>query len=255
MKIQYIPIDDVRPNPENPRTITEEASEKLTESLRECPELFEVRPLLCSDRTGELIALGGNQRLQSAQTLEYTKVPVIILKGLTEAQEKEIVIKDNGVFGEWDFNRLLKSWGDLPLEKWGVEIPDPPKSDNSTITEDDLDPDAAAAQIKAPVTQPGQVWILGRHRLMCGDARSANDLATLMGKKVADLVWTDPPYGVSYGEKDKNGKRIHKPIKNDELRDTALQEMLSGALSRMAYHSRPGACYYISHADTNTGLP
>lgn len=123
MKIEHIAIGKVKLNPDNPRQISNKDFESLVKSLKDCPDMFEARPLLCSDRTGKLIVLGGNMRLRAAQKLNYKDVPVIVLPGLTEAQEKEITIKDNGAWGQWDFDALANAWSDLPLKGWGVDIP------------------------------------------------------------------------------------------------------------------------------------
>ena len=123
MKIEHLPISKVKLNLDNPRQISNKDFESLVKSLHDCPDMFEARPLLCSDRTGKLIVLGGNMRLRAAQKLGYKEVPVIIMPGLTEAQEKEITIKDNGAWGQWDFDALANVWSDLPLKDWGVEIP------------------------------------------------------------------------------------------------------------------------------------
>jgi len=123
-KIQYLPIKDIKLNPTNPRLIKDDNYKRLVKSLEDCPGLFDVRPCICSDRTGELVILGGNMRYRAAKELKYKIVPVIVMKGLTEAQEKEIVIKDNGdTFGDWDFD-LLSGWDDLPLADWGVPLPE-----------------------------------------------------------------------------------------------------------------------------------
>jgi hypothetical protein len=124
MKINHLPIGKVKLNPANPRQIGTKEFMSLVKSLRDCPQMFEARPLLVSDRTGKYIVLGGNMRLRAAQKLRYKEVPVIVLPGLTEAQEKEITIKDNGAWGEWDFDALANAWSDLPLKDWGVNIPD-----------------------------------------------------------------------------------------------------------------------------------
>ena len=105
-RIEYFPIDEVHLNRGNPRLIKDEAFKRLVQSLRESPELFRARPLICSDHTGSLIILGGNMRYLAAKELHYTEVPVIVMKGLTEDQEKTIIIRDNGTFGEWDFSIL-----------------------------------------------------------------------------------------------------------------------------------------------------
>ena len=100
-KIEWLPILKVRPNADNPRTIKDVSFQRLVRSLKECPELFEARPLLCSNRTKKLVVIGGNMRLKAALELGYETVPVITMCGLTKSQEKEISIKDNGTFGEW----------------------------------------------------------------------------------------------------------------------------------------------------------
>ena len=122
-KIEYLPIGKLKVNPENPRLIRDAGFKSLVKSLKDCQRLFDARPCLCSDRTKDLIILAGNMRFLAAKELEYEKIPVIIMSGLTETQEREILLKDNGtVWGEWDYD-LLSAWDDLPLTDWGVELP------------------------------------------------------------------------------------------------------------------------------------
>ena len=131
-KIEYILIEKLKVNPENPRFIRDVNFKSLVKSLADCPTLFDARPCLCSDRTGELIILAGNMRFLAAKELGYKEIPIIIMPGLTEIQEREILIKDNGnAWGEWDFD-LLSGWDDLPLVDWGIkmnkfEVDDPNK--------------------------------------------------------------------------------------------------------------------------------
>ena len=123
-EIIYLPIGKLKPNPDNPRLIRDANFKRLVKSLKDCPQLFDARPCICSDRTGDLIVLGGNMRLMAAKELKYSEVPVIVMSGLTPEQEREIVIKDNGEnFGEWDFD-LLANWSDEPLKDWGVDLPE-----------------------------------------------------------------------------------------------------------------------------------
>ena len=91
-------------------------------SLSNMPSLFDARPCIYSDRTGKLIILGGNMRYLAAKELEYKEVPVIVMSGLTIEQEREITIKDNSAFGEWDFEILENLWDDLSLQEWGVQL-------------------------------------------------------------------------------------------------------------------------------------
>jgi ParB-like chromosome segregation protein Spo0J len=140
LKIEMIPAAKLRVNPANPRTIGETEFRRLVKSLEDCPEMFEARPCLCSDRTGELVIVGGNMRYRAALELGYEKVPAIVLRGLTEEREREIAIKDNGAFGEFDWDALANEWSDLPLTDWGVDLPEdwmlpPPNFDPGTEDE------------------------------------------------------------------------------------------------------------------------
>ena len=123
-EIIYLPIGKLKPNPDNPRLIRDANFKRLVKSLKDCPRLFDARPCICSDRTGDLIVMGGNMRLRAAKELKYSEVPVIVMSGLTPEQEREIVVKDNGEnFGEFDFDLLANNWSDEPLKDWGIDLP------------------------------------------------------------------------------------------------------------------------------------
>ena len=196
-RIEYLPVGTVHLNEKNPRLIRDESFKRLVKSLQESPDLFRVRPLLCSDRTGRLVILGGNMRYLAAKELKYTEVPVIILRDLTEDQEKAIVIRDNGTFGEWDFSVLASAWSDLPLEDWGVELPKDWLAESGDVVEDGFDAEAEAEKIVEPVTKTGDIWLLGKHRIMCGDSTTKEDVKKLMGPQQVGLLLTDPPYGIN----------------------------------------------------------
>lgn len=122
MEIVYRELARLIPNPKNPRTATKEAIEKLAESIRENPKFFEARPILLSDRTGELVIIGGERRSQAAMLLNMDKVPTILLQGLTEAEEDEIMVRDNTHSGEWDNGKikaLADQWGKDKITQWG----------------------------------------------------------------------------------------------------------------------------------------
>lgn len=239
-KIEKIPVGHVKLNDKNPRFIKDGEFKKLVKSLKEFPQLFEARPLLCSDRTGELIVLGGNMRYRAALDLQWKEVPVIVMRGLTESQEKEIVIKDNGAFGEWDMQILAAEWAELPLDNWGVELPGNWMDD----VEENFDADAAVDTIKEPVTKHGDVWLMGKHRLMCGDSQIREQLSMLMGGGKSSMIFTDPPYNVNYGvsmkdklrhktSKENNGRKIL----NDHFKDSAgFYNFLHGAISSIKPH-------------------
>jgi ParB-like chromosome segregation protein Spo0J len=119
-EIQEVDINTLSLNENNPRFIRDKDFQHLVKSLQECPELFQARPLLVNKG---LMILGGNMRYRAAQELKYKQVPVIILNNLTPEQEREIIIKDNGSFGNWDFSELANGWSDLPLDEWGIDMP------------------------------------------------------------------------------------------------------------------------------------
>lgn len=122
MEIVYRKLRDIKPNPKNPRKGTKEAIEKLAESIKGNPKFFEARPILLSDRTGELIIIGGERRSEAAALLGMKTVPTILLSGLTEEQEDEIMVRDNTHTGEWDEKALSKiaaQWGSDVVHGWG----------------------------------------------------------------------------------------------------------------------------------------
>jgi len=120
-----VPVGKLKLNPSNPRAIKNKEFESLVKSLQDDPEMFQARPILVSDRTGELVVIGGNMRLRAAKKLSMKEVPCIVMAGLTEDQEKRIAIKDNGTWGEWDWEALANAWEGLPLNDWGIQgLPD-----------------------------------------------------------------------------------------------------------------------------------
>lgn len=122
-EVVFIPTAKLKLNPNNPRQIKTKEFESLVKSLEQDPEMFRARPILVSDRTGELVVIGGNMRLRAVKKLNMKEAPCFIMHGLTEEQEKRIAIKDNGAWGEWDWDALANAWGELPLNDWGLNIP------------------------------------------------------------------------------------------------------------------------------------
>ena len=229
-KIEHIPFAKIKRNPDNPRFIKDEQFKSLCKSLEESPELFEARPILVGPKNGDLMILGGNMRLEAAKKLKMSSVPVIIMRGLTEAQKRAIAIKDNGSWGEWDFSILASGWSDLPLGDWGVDLPKDWLAGSGEVVEDGFDAEAEAEKIIKPVTQNGDIWLLGNHRVMCGDSTKKEDVERLLGRQKVGLLLTDPPYGINIvGKVNKaTGKgriggsgKMYSPIVGDETTKTA----------------------------------
>lgn len=120
--VKYRPVSEIKELPNNPRTISKEDFDRLKDSIIDNPEYFEGRPLILSDRAGELVVLAGNQRLRAAKAVGMKEVPTIVLSNLTEEKEKEIIIRDNVSNGRWDMELLANDFDLQDLENWGVEV-------------------------------------------------------------------------------------------------------------------------------------
>ena len=119
-QVIYRPIADLKELPGNPRTIKKDQFEKLKKSIADNADYFEARPLILSNRTGELVILAGNQRYKASKALGLKEVPTILLEGLTLDREREIIIRDNVENGEWDWDALFNEWDTDKLQEWGV---------------------------------------------------------------------------------------------------------------------------------------
>jgi ParB-like chromosome segregation protein Spo0J len=119
-----VPINKIKPNPKNPRTIKDERFEKLKKSIQDFPDMLNKRPLVCfTDTDGKFVVLGGNMRLKAAKDLGLKELPIILADEWTEEQKAKFLIKDNVGFGEWDWNELNTDWDTEQLNEWGLEVP------------------------------------------------------------------------------------------------------------------------------------
>lgn len=189
--MKYRKLSELKKLDNNPRVIKKDQMEVLVTSIKNNPDYFEARPLILSNRTGELVILGGNQRYEAAKILGLEKVPTHLIENLTEEREQEIIIRDNVSNGEWDWDILANEWEQDKLEDWGL---DTKQEWISPEVEEDEAP--AVDDTVEPESKLGEVYQLGRHRLMCGDSTKIEDVEKLMDGKKADMVFTDPPYGM-----------------------------------------------------------
>jgi ParB-like chromosome segregation protein Spo0J len=118
--MERVDIRQIRPNPDNPRFIKEGKFEKLVKSIKEFPEMLELRPIVVNQ---DMVVLGGNMRLKACEEAGIEQVPIIFADNLTEEQQKEFIIKDNSSFGEWDWDLLANEWDVELLDDWGLDIP------------------------------------------------------------------------------------------------------------------------------------
>lgn len=199
-----IATNRLKTNPSNPRAIRKDQLDKLVKSLREFPEMLEARPIVVDP---DFVVLGGNMRLKAAQLAGLTEVPVYVATW-EEAKHKEFIIKDNLAFGEWDWDMLANEWDAEELDDWGLDVPLVEEE-----TEGLTDPDDVPEVPKEPTTKLGDLWLLGDHRLLCGDSTKAEDVERLMDGEKADALVTDPPYGMAFQSNYRNEK--HREIEND----------------------------------------
>jgi DNA modification methylase len=189
MKAELVNINKVRTNPNNPRIIKDDKFQKLVKSIQEFPQMLEIRPIVVND---DMIVLGGNMRLKACLEAGLKEIPIIKASNLTEEQQKEFIIKDNVGFGEWDWNDLANNWDAEELKEWGLDIP----GFEAEVLEAEEDEFAAPdGGIETDIVI-GDLFEIGEHRLLCGDSTDSDQVANLMNGEKADMVFTDPPYGM-----------------------------------------------------------
>jgi len=144
-----------------------------------------------------MVVLGGNMRLLALQKMGASDCQIRMVSGLTPEQKREFVIKDNSNFGRYDFDSLANEWSDLPLADWGVDLPDDwTGADKGEPADAEPQIDKAAELNKVWKVKSGDLWQIGEHRLLCGDSTKKEDVGRVMGEEKADMVFTDPPYGM-----------------------------------------------------------
>lgn len=199
MKIVEVEVGRLRPSEYNPRMMTENEVKDLTESIR---RFGLVDPLLVNRHSGrENVVIGGHQRLKIASSLGFSTVPVVFLD-LDEKRERELNLRLNRNLGGWDWDLLANFDKELLLDV-GFEEPELNKYFQIDIVEDDVPEPRPNPNVKL-----GDLFQLGNHRLLCGDATKKEDVERLMDGQKADMVFTDPPYGVDYEGKTKDALKI-----------------------------------------------
>lgn len=246
-EFQLVDIDKLVPYANNARTHNKEQILKLRSSLR---EFGFVNPVIIDK---EYNVLAGHGRIMAAKEEGITEVPCVYADHLTEAQKKAYILADNrmALDAGWDEELLAVELSELQDLGYDLAMTGFDEKELADLFSDKTDSDAkdddfdlTAALEKASFVQRGDVWTVGRHRLMCGDATSADDVNTLMGSVKANLILTDPPYGVSF--KSASGLTIQ----NDSMKNEEFYTFLLSAFQCMADHLEKGGAAYVFHADT-----
>jgi hypothetical protein len=182
-------LSELQENPNNPRIIKDDKFQKLVKSIKEFPEMLEARPIVVNP---DNIVLGGNMRLKACKAAGLKEAPVYVASW-EESKANEFIVKDNVGFGEWDWDILANEWDATQLEEWGLDVWTPEEEEVEGLT----DPDEVPSVPEEPKTKLGDLYILGEHRLLCGDSTKAEDVEKLLKGENADTLITDPPYGIN----------------------------------------------------------
>jgi len=241
-----VSVESLVPYARNSRTHSPQQVDKIAASIKEFGFL---NPIIVDGENG---IIAGHGRVMAAQKLRLSDLPVIEASHLTEAQRRAYVIADNrlALDAGWDNDMLkvelqdLNSAGfDLTLTGFDLgEIGNFLAEPTEGLTDEDAVPDVPAV----PVTVEGDVWVLGRHRLMCGDSTSIDHMERLCEGQLVDMWITDPPYNVAY----EGGTKEKLTIKNDSMSDDSFRQFLRDAYSAADAVMKKGAVFYIWHADS-----
>ena len=247
LEIVYKTTAELTPYANNSRT---HSAAQVAQVAASITEFGFTNPVLIDD-DGSIIA--GHGRVQAAKKLALDEIPTITLPGLTADQKRAYVIADNqlALNAGWDLdllkieiNNLVDADFDLDIlgfdEEFLAGLTDEEQTEG--LTDEDDVPEVPAI----PATVLGDVWVLGNHRLMCGDSTSIDEVDTLMDGGIADMVWTDPPYNVAY----QGGTTDKLTIQNDDMGDSHFREFLRDVFSAAAMATKPGGPIYIAHAPT-----
>ena len=247
MVIQTLPVDKFIPADYNPRKDLKPGDPEYEKLKRSLSEFGYVEPVIWNQTTGHIV--GGHQRLKVLIDTGATEVECVVVE-ISEEKEKALNVALNKISGEWDKEKLSLLISDLQLVDFDVSLTgfDAPEIDalfkdaqRNGVQDDDFDVEAA---LKEPaITKLGDLWLLGKHRLVCGDSTKRDTFELIMDGGQANLVVTDPPYNVNY--EGSAGK-----IKNDNMTDSAFYDFLLASFQNMEACMANDASIYVFHADT-----
>jgi DNA modification methylase len=221
-------INEIKPNPNNPRIIKDNKFKQLVKSIQDFPQMLELRPIVIDENN---IVLGGNMRLKACQEAGLTDVPVVQAKDLTEEQKKEFIVKDNVGYGEWDWDDLANNWDVEQLTEWGLDIPNFEPEVLEAEEDDFAVPDGGT---ETDIVL-GDLFEIGEHRLLCGDSTDSDQVAKLMNGQKADMAHNDPPYGM---KKEKDG------VLNDNLNYNDLLDFNREWIDTQFMHLKENGSWY-----------
>ena len=244
-QIEIRSIDDITPYARNSRTHSDEQVAQIAASIR---EFGWTTPILI-DEEGSVIC--GHGRLLAARKLGQAEVEVIVARGWSDAKKRAYVIADNklALNAGWDMELLALELADLKEFDFDLGLTGFSDEELSKLlpdkTDGNTDQDEVPEVPADPITKPGDVWLMGKHRLLCGDSTSVDDMEKLTSGQLVDMWLTDPPYNVAY----EGGTKDKLTIQNDNMGDEQFRAFLRDAYVTADTVMKPGAVFYIWHAD------
>lgn len=251
MNIQRIKITKLKPAEYNPRKDLKPEDEEYQRIKKSIVEYGCVIPLVVNK---DMTIIGGHQRLKILKDLGYTEIECVVVD-YDKSKEKgcNIILNNENVSGEWDNTKLEELIEELQKEDFNMEMTGFNIDEVENILketlgskEDDFEVEEALNEIEQPVTKLGDIWILGKHRLMCGDSTQKEQVLRLMNNQEADMILTDPPYNVDYEGKTADALKIE----NDNMNETEFYNFLLDSFRNMYESVKHGGSVYVFHADT-----
>ena len=238
MEIKNMQIKLLTPYEKNAKKHDKTQINNVAESIK---QYGFVQPIVIDKNNVVVI---GHCRLLAAKQLKMKEVPCVCVEDLTEEQVKALRIVDNkSNESEWDFDFLVDELVEIDLSGFDFDFGIEEAEEETEIVEDEA---PEVDEENEPITKLGDIWQLGRHRLMCGDSTSVDDVEKLMGGQLADMLLTDPPYNVAYEGKTKD----HLTIQNDSMDNDSFRQFLRDAFTSADIVMKQGAVFYIWHADS-----
>jgi DNA modification methylase len=261
VQVSKIPIGQLNPAAYNPRKDLQPGDPEYEKLKRSIQEFGYVEPIVWNERTGNIV--GGHQRYKVLLDMGMSEVDCVVVD-LDDAKEKALNLALNKIQGDWDYLKLKDllqelDTGEFDIELTGFDIGEIEDLMTQFHVPGEIIEDEVPEPPEEPITKPGDLWILGRHRLLCGDATVITDVERLMDGKKADMVFTDPPYNVNYGDKAsmlndyQKGHRNTSSIKNDNMKKDDFLRFLIDSFKSIYVALCPGGAFYICHAES-TGL-
>jgi len=257
MIIEKRPVEDLQAAEYNPRKDLKPGDPEYEKLKRSIEEFGYVEPVIWNKRTGKVV--GGHQRLKVLKDLGMTEVDCVVVD-LDESREKALNIALNKISGSWDNDLLANLLRDLDQSGFdvtltGFDLAEAQELFGSgsmeNVHEDDFDADSAIEEVTEPKTKFGDLWILGNHRLLCGDCTHKEDIERVLDGKAADIMVTDPPYNVDYGST-LNGQSRGGDIANDNLSDNEFYQFLLAFYKAAESGLKKGAPVYVFHSTKET---